>query len=239
VNGTETIAEMARRLLAAVETARLDLKAIVAAANEKVGSAEASVLVMNEANSHLQFLVSMNENLDNGELEIARGEAISGFVFESGQVVAKAHPDSVGAGKVAGKSGVTTDYLLAVPVMADGRVVAVGTFVNRSSSSPDQGFIREELDIAQYFAGLYAVGLKTHRQAVMTYRIASTDLCSLARQMGIDPSGIAGLNEDLRFARGFEDTIFNIGNEMSQSQRSTWKRFGSFLLSEPDEEDLD
>ena len=35
-----------------------------------------------------------------------------------------------------------------------------------------------------------------------------------------------------------EDTIFNIGGEMSPSQRSTWKRFGTFLLSEPDEEDL-
>ena len=239
MNGTEVIEEMAQRLLAAVENSRLDLRAIVARANEKVGSEEASVLVMNEASTHLQFLVSMNDKLDNGDLEIPRGEAISGFVFESGQVIAKVHPDSVGADKVAGASGVKTDYLLAVPIMADGRVVAVGTFVNRSGSAPDQGFIREELDIAQYFAGLYAVGLKTHRQAVMTYRIACTDLCMLARQMGMDPSVIAGLNEDLRFARGFEDTIFNIGSEMSQGQRSTWKRFGTFLLSEPDEEDLD
>jgi len=230
---------MVRRMLTAVENARLDLKAIVVRANEKVGSAEASLLVMNEACTHLQFLVSLNEKLDNGGLEIARGEAISGFVFESGQVVAKVNPDSLGANKVAGESGVRTDYLLAVPVMADGRVVAVGTFVNRSGAAPDQGFIREELDIAQYFAGLYAVGLKTHRQAVMTYRIACSDLSALAGQMGIDPSGISGLNEDLRFARGFEDTIFTLGNEMSARQRTVWKRFGTFLLNEPDEDDMD
>lgn len=239
MNGTEAIEEMARRLLSAVENARLDLKAIVVRANEKVGSAEASLLVMNEASTHLQFLVSLNEKLDNGGLEIARGEAISGFVFESGQVIAKVHPDSVGADKVAGESGVKTDYLLAVPVMADGRVMAVGTFVNRSGAAPDQGFIREELDIAQYFAGLYAVGLKTHRQAVMSYRIACADLCALAGRMGFDPSGITGLNEDFRFARGFEDTIFTIGNGMSTRQRSMWKKFGTFLLNEPDEEDLD
>lgn len=237
MNGTEVIEEMAQRLLAAVENARADLKAIVARANEKVGSAEASVLVMNEANTHLQFLVSLNDKLDSGDLEVARGEAISGFVFESGQMVAKVHPDSVGADKVAGESGVKTDYLLAVPIMAEGRVVAVGTFVNRSSSAPDQGFIREELDIAQYFAALYAVALKTHRQAVMTYRIACTDLRGLAVQLGIDPANIDGLDKDLQFARGFEDTIFTIGNEMSQSQRSTWKRFGKFLLSEGDDEE--
>ena len=75
------IEEMAQRLLAAVENSRLDLKAIVAKANEKVGSEEASVLVMNEASTHLQFLVSMNDKLDNGDLEVACGEAISGFVF--------------------------------------------------------------------------------------------------------------------------------------------------------------
>lgn len=228
---------MAQRLLSAVENARSDLKAIVVRANEKVGSAEASVLVMNEASTHLQFLVSLNDKLDGGALEIARGEAISGFVFESGQLLAKVHPDSVGADKVAGESGVKADYLLAVPIMAEGRVVAVGTFVNRSSNAPEQGFIREEIDIAQYFAALYAVALKSHRQAVMAYRIACTDLLGLAAQLGIDPTTIGGLDEKLRFARGFEDTIFTIGNEMSQRQRSTWKRFGNFLLSEDDDEE--
>lgn len=230
---------MAGRLLAAVENARLDIKAVVETACEKVGSAEASLLVMNEASSHLQFLVSLNDKLDNGDLEIALGEAISGFVFESGQVIAKAHPESVGADQAAGTSGVTTDYLLAVPVMADGRVVAVGTFVNRSASAPDQGFIREEIDLAQYYAGLYGVALKSHRQAVMNYRIACADLSTLAERIGIDVSSIGGLDEEHRFARGFEDTIFTIGSAMSPRQRSSWKRFGNFLLSEPDEEDLD
>lgn len=228
---------MAQQLLAAVENARNDLRAMIARANEKIGSAEASVLVMNEANTHLQFLVSLNAKLDNGGLEIARADAISGFVFESGQLVAKVHPDSVGADKVAGESGVKANYLLAVPIMAEGRVVAVGTFVNRANTAPDQGFIREELEIAQYFAALYAVALKTHRQAVMAYRIACTDLRGLATQSGIDPATISGLNKELRFARGFEDTIFTIGNKMSPRQRSTWKRFGNFLLSEGDDED--
>ena len=196
-------------------------------------------MVMNEENTHLQFLVSLNEKLDNGDIMIDRTEAFTGYVFESGQVIAKVHPDSVGASVVEREAGVHTDYLLAVPVMAEGRVVAVGTFVNRAENVPDQGFIKEELDVAQYYAGLYSVALKAHRQAVMSYRVACSDMREMAEQVGIDSSGLEGLDVDHRFARGFEDTIFTIGSKMSAKQRGTWKRFGNFLLTEPDDEDFD
>lgn len=239
MNWQESIEGIAERLLDAVETARTDIKSLVVRGNEAVGSVEASVVVLNEAETDLEFLVSLNDKLDKSDVSVGRGEGFTGFVFDSGQVIAKVNPDTIGVKLVEQEAGVHTDYLLAVPVMADGRVVAVGTFVNRAAHAPDQAFIKDEIDVAQYFAGLYAVALKAHRQAVMTYRIACEDLRSVAEQMGVDAGGLKSLDVDHRFARGFEDTIFSIGSKLSPSQRGLWKRFGNFLVSEQGEEELD
>jgi len=236
VSFQQTINDFGERLLDAVESSRNDLKVIVSNANTAIGSAEASILVLTDSKTHLRFLVSLNDALDNGDVEIERHKAFSGFVFDSGQIIAKVKPDSEGAGEVDKKAGVRTDYLLSVPIMSDQRVIAVGTFVNRAEGSSEEGFMKDELDLAQQFADLYATGLKVHRQAVIAYQLACEQLVELACEMEIDMEELECLKHKHSYASGFEESVFAVEQKLSPPDREMWRRFGDFLLQDGEEE---
>jgi len=238
VDFKQIVKEFSQRLLASVERSRDDLKTILASACEAVGSAEASILVLNESGTHLRFLASLNETLDEGDVEIERDKTFSGFVFDSGQMIAKVKPASEGAGAIHKKAGVRTDYLLVVPVMSEERVIAVGTFVNRAEGKPDEGFMKREFDVAQQFAELYATALKAHCLAVFAYQTACRQLIQFAAAAGVDVSDLDELRRQHICTSNPGESILTIDQKLSASERTLWRQFGKFLLQEKKEDGL-
>lgn len=232
----EVINEFANRLLYAVETARGDIRSLARQASEAVGSGEASILVPTDDKAHLSFLVSLNDSLDNSDMQISLSESISGFVFESGQVVAKVKPESAGASEVNEAAGVQTEYLLAVPVMSEDRVIAVATFVNRAENAPEAGFDRNEIEIAQQYAELYAIALKIHRRTVLAYRLASRELIALNDDIGTESADLGMLQKQHRMVPGMEEGMEALAEQLSGRDRKTLERFGRFLLNDDSDE---
>lgn len=128
-------------------------------AAERVGSADASVLVRDGRDGGLKFLVAVSE-LEEAllKIRIPPGKGIAGLVFSSGQPMAVNDVSSEGsfwsgADEAVGFKTVT---LLATPLRSGNETIGVLEFVNRPGEPPYPPFTPEEMDDAARFADAIA-----------------------------------------------------------------------------------
>lgn len=165
--------------------AREMLLQLVRDTSEAIAAREGSILVPNDDESELRFLVSMNPTLDPSDISVPVGESISGYVFSSRQAMAKVHPDSPGASKVDEVAKVETKYLLAVPIVDDDRVYGVATFVNRAGDQDGTPFSIDDLKTAEAFGEIYATAMKLYRKVEFSTSVAELEMVDHARDLGI------------------------------------------------------
>jgi GAF domain-containing protein len=128
-------------------------------AQEKVGSADASVLVRDGREGGLKFLVAVSELEEELlKIRIPPGKGIAGLVFSSGQPMAVNDVSSEGSFWSGADEavGFKTITLLATPLRTSNETIGVLEFVNRPGDPPYPPFTPEEMDHAAQFADAIA-----------------------------------------------------------------------------------
>jgi len=152
INAIDLSGSLAEPLRKAID----DLLKIAA---EKVGSADASVLVRDGGEGGLKFLVAVSE-LEEAllKIRIPPGKGIAGLVFSSGQPMAVNDCSSEGSFWSGADEavGFKTITLLATPLRTGNDTIGVLEFVNRPGEPPYPPFTPEEMDDAARFADAIA-----------------------------------------------------------------------------------
>lgn len=155
-----------RRLIETVDIANMLTSPIVGSMRDllsnsaaALGSGEASVLIRENADGDLRFLLAIGavaEQLQ--EVVIPAGKGIAGFVLSSGQPMAVG--DAVGEqtfyAEVDKQTGYTTQTILATPLRYDGEVIGVLEYINRVGEPPFAPFTPDEMDRAAIYADALA-----------------------------------------------------------------------------------
>jgi sigma-B regulation protein RsbU (phosphoserine phosphatase) len=132
---------------------------ILKIAQEKVGSADASVLVRDGRDGGLKFLVAVSELEEQLlKIRIPPGKGIAGSVFSSGQPMVVNDTRSEGSFWSGADEavGFKTITLLATPLRTSNETIGVLEFVNRPGEPPYDAFTPEEMDHAAQFADAIA-----------------------------------------------------------------------------------
>tara|TARA_R110000850_G_scaffold76640_11_gene166336 strand:+ start:598 stop:1326 length:729 start_codon:yes stop_codon:yes gene_type:complete len=169
------------------------LRALVGDTCKVISAAEGSILVPSQDQTELQFLVSVNPALDSSDITVPVDGSISGYVFSSRQAIAKVRPESPGVSKVDELAQLSTEYLLAVPIIDDDGVYGVATFVNRSGEFLETPFSANDLKTAQAFGEIYATGMKLYRKVEFGSRIARIEIAEHAGELDVE--GIEKITE--------------------------------------------
>ena len=171
----------------------------VSAAN--LGSGEASVLIRDDAQGNLRFLIAIGEVADQlSEVLIPAGKGIAGFVLSSGQPMAVG--DAVGEqtfyAEVDKQTGYSTQTILATPLRYDGDVIGVLEYINRHGDPPFEPFTPDEMDRAAIYADSIASLVNAYNAAKLVRQLSdkviasdgSTDLDEIRNWLnGIRESG--------------------------------------------------
>jgi signal transduction protein with GAF and PtsI domain len=148
----DDINDKLRRLVETVDLANLltspildSIRNLLTVSAAALSSAEASVLVRDNMDGDLRFLIAIGEVADKlMEVKIPAGKGIAGFVLSSGHPMAVA--DAVGEesfyAEVDKRTGYTTQTILATPLRYDGDVIGVLEYVNRQGEPPFSSFTR-------------------------------------------------------------------------------------------------
>jgi len=151
----------------------------VSAAN--IGSSEASVLIRDDVQGNLRFLIAIGEVADQlSDVLIPAGKGIAGFVLSSGQPMAVA--DAVGEetfyAEVDKQTGYTTQTILATPLRYDGDVVGVLEYINRRGEPPFEPFTPDEMDRAAIYADSIASLVNAYNAAKLVRQLSDKVIAS-------------------------------------------------------------
>jgi hypothetical protein len=156
-----------------------NLEALLEAGRRIVNCAEAALMVPDGDGSKLRFLASVNSRPGVAEivkqLAVPTERSIAGCVFTTGQLIAVANPDDFYA-VVDQKTGLTTTVYLATPVMDQGDILGVATFVNRPEGQPQTPFSEQEIEASTRLAVLAAAGLRYHSRMAVQQRLLAAQL---------------------------------------------------------------
>lgn len=219
-----------------VEKARDSLRALVQEAASAVHAAEGSIMAPSTDKKNLSFIVSMNEELDQGKVEIPFETSFSGYVYHSGQMVAKIKPMGEYVGKIEEITGVKTEHYLALPISDEGVIKGVATFVNRSEKFVDSPYTSNDILLAQQFADMYSIGLRAYQRAIMNSQWVNGKLAAHVTLEGYE--GQPGLSEEDYEKHLFADELLNAAEDLSVGRVDLIKQFAR-LLSEENEYEHD
>ncbi|NNE92457.1 MAG: GAF domain-containing protein [Verrucomicrobiales bacterium] len=220
---------IADRSISIVKEARDLLRDVISDACKTLSAAEGSILIPTPERTHLQFLVSINPELDRSDFTFPTSESVSGFVFNSGQAIAKINPESEIRDEADQISKVETQLLMAVPITDSNRILGVATFVNRTGKKKDKPFSPADLETAQSLGEIFSAGLKFFQQVALSADLTRVDLSELASELGTSsPADVAtdGETDD------FRDTarLVEISQALQDSERSLLNDMAGLLL---------
>lgn len=221
----EAVAEIEAGLAADVAGARDRLRQLVVRACREIGAQEGSVLVPDEARVHLRFLVSTNPELDGADVLVRCDQSISGVVFNTGQLIEKEDPDTLGTRQVREITAVEPRILLAAPILGGGRTCGVANFVNRTPDREQVSFDRTEVARAEAFADLYAVALAAYQRAVGGQQAAGAALGRLRARW-------TGAAEAAGPAPRLLDRTLELVRALPPRDLEHLERFAAFLLAD-------
>jgi len=188
----EQFREVAARLAQPAEMLRQLLGDVIDRALPLVGAAGGSVLVPDDDERHLRFLVSRGPGADKlADIKVPLDASIAGYVFSSGTMMAfgdleEEHPQGYYA-EVLKQTGITTHTYLALPILHNGRALGVATYVNRPGSPPFQPFQPEEMGRARECTLLQAALLRHLQRVRQLVGFGAYDLAVAWAEL--DPAG--------------------------------------------------
>src|SRR5580765_4047917 len=198
----DDINERLRRLVETVDLANLltspildSIRNLLTISAAFLSSAEASVLVRDNDDGDLRFLIAIGEVADKlMRMKIPAGKGIAGFVLSSGHPMAVA--DAVGEesfyAEVDKRTGYTTQTILATPLRYDGDVIGVLEYVNRQGEPPFAPFTPEDMDRAAIYADSVASLVNAYNSAKLLREFSE----KIFADSGLDTASIrAWLNE--------------------------------------------
>ena len=178
--------------LALRETTLGTLRMLLERASESIGGAEAALLLPTEDQENLRFLVSVNSTPEASEalktVVVPCDRSIVGCVFATGQTIAIANPDDFYQ-EVDKKTGLSTEIYLAAPIMQEGQVLGVATFLNRPSEAAATPFGPEEIRVAERYASLSSAGLRYYQRMGLMQNLLEEDLEVALAQYADTPGG--------------------------------------------------
>ena len=137
-------------------------------AARSVNSEEASVLVRDGQRGGLRFIAAIGKVADKLlKVRLPPGKGVAGFVFSSGQPMAVADTSLEESfyAQVDHTTGYRTQILLATPLRANGEIIGVLEFVNRTGDPPYAAFTPDEMDRAAHFADAIATLVDAHQSS--------------------------------------------------------------------------
>ena len=150
------------------ERVRASIREILEAARDSVGSLESSLLAPTPDGENLQFLVSVNPDLEGSDIRVPCGRSIAGYAYSAGQLVATADvAEEMGDRHFADvdkKTGSPTKAYLVVPLTLGEHTLGVLTFHNRPKGKEGEPFPPDAIDLAQEFAAKCATLLRFHQR---------------------------------------------------------------------------
>jgi len=181
----EGLRHVGERLQQPTEGLRRLLQEVVARAVAVVGAAEGSILVPDNDESYLRFLVSHSPTADRlAGLRVPIARSIVGYVFGTGQMMAVGDITEERSvqfyAEIDRQVGVATRTYLVVPILHGSRVGGVATYVNRPTPPPYQPFQQHEMEQARAFASLEAVLLRYLERTRQLAEFTATDLATLS-----------------------------------------------------------
>jgi GAF domain-containing protein len=162
---------------------------ILKIAQEKVGSADASVLVRDGRDGGLKFLVAVSELEEQLlKIRIPPGKGIAGSVFSSGQPMVVNDTRSEGSFWSGADEavGFKTITLLATPLRTSNETIGVLEFVNRPGEPPYDAFTPEEMDAAAQFADAIARLVDAYELAQVVESLFHQSIRSSGEESGED-----------------------------------------------------
>jgi signal transduction protein with GAF and PtsI domain len=191
----ETLNIKLRRLIETVDIANLltepltsSIRDILAVSAIEVGAREASVLVRDEGESDLRFLVATGEVASKLlNLKIPAGKGIAGFVMSSGQpmAVSNVEEEETFYAEVDKETGYSTEMILATPLRHNGEMVGVLEYINRPGDPPHAPFTPEEMDKAAMFADAIATLVNAYESAKL-FRDLGEKVVGTEADMNVD-----------------------------------------------------
>tara|TARA_R110002096_G_scaffold304275_4_gene499233 strand:+ start:539 stop:1273 length:735 start_codon:yes stop_codon:yes gene_type:complete len=178
------------------------LRQLVSDTCQSISAEEGSILIPTDDQTELQFLVSINPDLDPSDITVPVDGSVSGYVYSSRQAIAKVRPETEGASKVDDAAHTETNFLLVVPIVDDDQVYGVATFVNRTGELKDTPFSAEDLMTAQAFGEIYATAMKLFRKIEISTAIAKIEIGEHAEEF--DVPGLACESDEGDAVRRFQ-----------------------------------
>ncbi len=153
----------ANRILASKLDANDVLQAVLELASKVVHAEASSLLLLDETTNELYFDVALGTAKDSiKQIRLKVGEGIAGWVAKERQplIVNDPSKDSRFAKNVDKSTSFTTRSILAVPLVAKGRLVGVVEAINKERNEPFSEQDRESFEI---FAGQAAIAIENAR----------------------------------------------------------------------------
>ncbi|MGI9515745.1 MAG: GAF domain-containing protein [Pirellulaceae bacterium] len=185
-NWSELVDLAAERFADISRQAITGLYDILDAGRSIVGCAEAGLLIPDEAPNRLKFLVSVNTSPEISRIvtqtSVPTDGSLVGLVFNTGQLMAVANPESFYA-EVDQKTGLKTVVYMAIPIMdADGDALGVATFLNRPEGQEQDPFDQTEIESGMRIADLIASGLRYYQRIVLQQALFQCELTAVAER---------------------------------------------------------
>lgn len=139
------------------------LEAVMELATRVVKAETASILMLDEKTNELYFNVALGEaGQQIKQIRLKVGEGLAGWVAQSKQaaIVNDVHSDPRWSGKGDEKSEFKTRQILAVPMIAKGRLLGVVEAINKQDNTP---FTEQDRKAFEAFASQAAVAIENAR----------------------------------------------------------------------------